>query len=122
MSDRQCPSCGGICKKSGCERANIDPMDDPLKRIIADQQKTIDHLNNWIDSARRDLNTVFSRHESLFESFARLIDARVAFPSDRARELREYQQLRHECRAGMLEEGYCMTCYNFICECDGQYD
>lgn len=21
---RQCPSCGGICKKSGCERANLD--------------------------------------------------------------------------------------------------
>ena len=24
MSDRQCPSCGGICRKSGCERANLD--------------------------------------------------------------------------------------------------
>ena len=22
MTDRQCPSCGGFCKKSGCERAN----------------------------------------------------------------------------------------------------
>lgn len=22
MSDRQCPSCGGSCKKSGCEREN----------------------------------------------------------------------------------------------------
>lgn len=21
---RQCPSCGGICRKSGCERANLD--------------------------------------------------------------------------------------------------
>ena len=21
--DRQCPSCGGICKKSGCERENV---------------------------------------------------------------------------------------------------
>lgn len=25
MSDRQCPSCGGFCKKSGCERENFDP-------------------------------------------------------------------------------------------------
>lgn len=23
MSDRQCPSCGGFCKKSGCERISI---------------------------------------------------------------------------------------------------
>lgn len=23
--DRQCPSCGGFCKKSGCERENIAP-------------------------------------------------------------------------------------------------
>jgi hypothetical protein len=28
MSDRQCPSCGGICKKSGCERANIEGTPD----------------------------------------------------------------------------------------------
>jgi hypothetical protein len=23
MMDYQCPSCGGICKKSGCERADV---------------------------------------------------------------------------------------------------
>lgn len=23
MSDHQCPSCGGFCKKSGCERKNV---------------------------------------------------------------------------------------------------
>ena len=23
--DRQCPSCGGFCKKSGCERENVKP-------------------------------------------------------------------------------------------------
>ena len=23
MIDRQCPSCGGFCKKSGCERENV---------------------------------------------------------------------------------------------------
>ena len=23
--DRQCPSCGGFCKKSGCERENTKP-------------------------------------------------------------------------------------------------
>lgn len=22
----------------------------------------------------------------------------------------------------VAEAGYCMTCYNFVCECEGQYD
>ena len=22
----------------------------------------------------------------------------------------------------LLGAGYCMTCYNFVCECEGQYD
>lgn len=26
MSDHQCPSCGGFCKKSGCERENVTPQ------------------------------------------------------------------------------------------------
>lgn len=26
MNERQCPSCGGFCKKSGCERENIKPL------------------------------------------------------------------------------------------------
>ena len=25
--DRQCSSCGGFCKKSGCERENIKPKE-----------------------------------------------------------------------------------------------
>ena len=25
--DRQCPSCGGFCKKSGCERENAKPKE-----------------------------------------------------------------------------------------------
>jgi hypothetical protein len=24
--DRQCPSCGGLCKKLGCERENVRPQ------------------------------------------------------------------------------------------------
>jgi len=32
MTDHQCPSCGGFCKKSGCERANLSTgtsLDEP---------------------------------------------------------------------------------------------
>jgi hypothetical protein len=117
MSDRQCPSCGGICKKSGCERANLDPMDDPLKRVIAEQQTKIDRLDKQLASAHETLNTIWTKHNDLFESFARMIDVNV--PDDISK---EYRRLRQTCRVGMLEAGYCMTCYNFVCECEGQYD
>ena len=37
---RQCPSCGGICKKSGCERANVEPVVNQFNRgIEAAQQR-----------------------------------------------------------------------------------
>ena len=29
--DRQCPSCGGFCKKSGCERENTKPKRENAK-------------------------------------------------------------------------------------------
>ena len=28
--DRQCSSCGGFCKKSGCERDNVKPEPEPV--------------------------------------------------------------------------------------------
>ena len=28
--DRQCSSCGGFCKKSGCERENVEPEQEPV--------------------------------------------------------------------------------------------
>ena len=31
--DRQCSSCGGFCKKSGCERENVKPEQEPVAWI-----------------------------------------------------------------------------------------
>jgi hypothetical protein len=31
--DRQCASCGGFCKKSGCERENVKPEQEPVGRF-----------------------------------------------------------------------------------------
>ena len=31
--DRQCSSCGGFCKKSGCERENVKPEHEPVGRF-----------------------------------------------------------------------------------------
>lgn len=32
---RQCPSCGGICRKSGCERANLDNHEWDIRGELA---------------------------------------------------------------------------------------
>ena len=88
-----------------------------LERVIADQQITIDHLNERLDSAHKTLNTMWTQHNELFESFARLIDSDIPVSVGT-----EYRKLRHECRVQMREAGYCLTCYNFVCECEGQYD
>ncbi len=35
----QCPACGGFCKKSGCERANVDQRFDVAQQSWADDIK-----------------------------------------------------------------------------------
>jgi len=34
--DRQCSSCGGFCKKSGCERENVQPEPEPVAWCIVE--------------------------------------------------------------------------------------
>jgi hypothetical protein len=43
---RQCPSCGGICRKSGCERADLDRdfSDHALKSAVYWQNRYCDLL------------------------------------------------------------------------------
>lgn len=63
--DRQCPSCGGFCKKSGCERAN-DPPDD-LARL------------KEIEKAARNLIAQKGRHntETAYKRLAALLTPNV---------------------------------------------
>lgn len=95
-----------------------------LERVIAEQQAKIDSLTKQVESGHETLATMWTKHEELFHAFARLIDARVPkfHPDVDVKEFKEFQQARHECRMQMLNAGFCMTCYNFVCECEGQYD
>ena len=52
--DRQCSSCGGFCKKSGCERENIKPKTEKkiyqswgIPKEIAPQQGLM-HVNDFL--------------------------------------------------------------------------
>jgi len=92
-----------------------------LERVIADQQATIDSLKNQIERGNETLNTIWTQHNELFESFARLLDASIP-KDDELFKIDSYRNLRHDCRMKMIGVGYCLTCYNFVCECEGQYD
>lgn len=96
-------------------------MSAALERVIAEQQEKIDSLEKQINSAHETLSTVWTKHDELFENFARLVDATIP-KDDQLLKIDEYRRLRHACRLQMLETGFCMTCYNFNCECEGQYD
>jgi len=96
-------------------------MSEALERVIAEQQATIDRLKKQVESGYETLNTIWTKHNELFDDFARLVDADVP-KDDQPLQIDAYRRLRHACRLQMLEAGYCMTCYNFVCECESQYD
>lgn len=92
-----------------------------LDRVIAEQQKRIDDLLEGNKKLIERSANVFKRNEELFEAFARLLDADL---TDTPTEMqwKIFTSLKHECRMQMLEAGYCVRCYNFICDCESQYD
>ena len=54
---RQCSSCGGFCRKSGCERENTQPDDllDLLASIKSKQQR-IDELESQMQGLSTEIN------------------------------------------------------------------
>ena len=55
MSDYQCPSCGGICKKSGCERTDVPAKtltDEEIDQVVDEVWKA----NPWSDVEGLDIN------------------------------------------------------------------
>jgi len=89
------------------------------------QQKKIDDLTEGNKKLIERAARVFKQNEELFEIWSRLWDADL--PTDKDKEegtsrFKHYHHLRHEVRMQMGEAGYCMRCYNFVCECEDQYD
>ena len=60
--DRQCPSCGGFCKKSGCERENAKPKE-------------------WVALSDEDLKPLCDEWKIVFggyvHDFARAVEAKL---------------------------------------------
>jgi hypothetical protein len=61
--DRQCPSCGGFCKKSGCERENTKPerewaglTDADKEVLLANLYESVEGLITAIEAKLKDKN------------------------------------------------------------------
>ena len=80
-----------------------------LERVIAEQQAEIDRLKRWRDS--NDLQ--WQKHHQRREKFMEAVFSYYHGPTPEAR-----IALLHAIQA----EGYCITCEQSPCECDGQYD
>ena len=73
--DRQCPSCGGFCKKSGCERENIAPPQREWQGLTDDE--IADIWNKYCDElGEASINDA--------EDIARAIEAKLKEKNDLA--------------------------------------
>jgi uncharacterized coiled-coil protein SlyX len=96
-------------------------MSAALERVIAEQQATIDRMEATIESQSKTLTTMWKQHEDLFEAAAKLADTAMPKAEDEA-QAKAYHALRHSLRMQLLNTGYCMGCYSFVCECDHDYN
>jgi predicted Fe-S protein YdhL (DUF1289 family) len=56
--DRQCPSCGGFCKKSGCERENIKPKREWVGLTDEERKQIVSYINDpvaWVPAVEAKL-------------------------------------------------------------------
>lgn len=60
MTDRQCSSCGGFCKRSGCERENVTPQPVRLADDL-DSEFTTGRISNR--TGRRAADELRRLHE-----------------------------------------------------------
>jgi hypothetical protein len=63
MTERQCSSCGGFCKRSGCERENV--------KRLADALETLSPLER---DAAAELRRLTTTNAQLLEALQQIID------------------------------------------------
>jgi hypothetical protein len=54
MTERQCSSCGGFCKRSGCERENVKRPDEPAKGTLSEQAE---YERGFIDGMQKQMQS-----------------------------------------------------------------
>ena len=91
---------------------------EALTRVIEEQQKRIDDLLEGNKKLIERSANVFKKNEELFEAMARLLDVGLTPNNITQKQWQEYATHWNEVRHQMWEAGYCLHCYNFVCQCD----
>ncbi|MDD2741253.1 MAG: hypothetical protein PHV02_03210 [Rhodocyclaceae bacterium] len=81
-------------------------MSEVFERVIAEQQKQIDHLLAREKSNIASLQREFAMTDKLTEAAFSVID----FP--------DRKECRDHLRAVLVEMGFCLTCEQRICHCE----
>lgn len=80
---RQCKSCGGFCKKAGCERSNVQPEDSAdLLAGIKSKQQRIDELESQMQGLSNEINdfqNTIERQKREIDLLQKQQDTPVAF-------------------------------------------
>ena len=66
--NRQCSSCGGFCRKSGCERENVEPTPDPI--YTAPPQR------EWVGLTGEELQEIYQGAGTVHFKFA-MVEAKL---------------------------------------------
>ena len=81
-------------------------MSEALERVIAEQQKEIDHLRERLDSSYRTLNKNHADYVALKDAAFGAMD----WPDD--------TRYRMALRDALRGQNWCLTCRECPCECD----
>ena len=95
-----------------------------LERVIAEQQKKIDHLELLVKS-QRDQNTMLNQSiEKRFRQLDQLVSLRLrnCWKDDKKAQWEAYCSMIHDVKISMMEYGWCFNCRSFLCDCQHDYE
>jgi len=68
MSNYQCPSCGGICKKSRCERADVSAKtltDEDIAKVVHELNQKARTPERWVTAMEIGAETIIQLRDEL---------------------------------------------------------
>jgi hypothetical protein len=92
MTERQCSSCGGFCKRSGCERENVKHLADELdgasngpmdfKHKAAAELRCLHELNESLRDQNTELDKACAKLEAVNAQLLTALQQIIDLPED----------------------------------------
>ncbi len=94
-------------------------MSAALERVIAEQQATIDCLQEQVTGQNERNAAIFRQNDELFEAAAKVITKSSGlfdcWKVDKKAEFEEYRALLSELRLALMDAGWCFQCGTLTC-------